>query len=84
MSIRPADVARALRENGYKTPDGAWWFGDPNALHSETDALAIVEACLILGQPVTDLATSQAWVTLVRRVATLEDQIRELRGEDRR
>lgn len=77
----PDDVImRALRENGYRTPDGGWWFTNPDNVHSESDARAITEACLILGQPVTDVATGQGWLALVRRVAALEDQMKEIRS----
>jgi len=49
-----------------------WWFYHPSATHDRDAALAIIDACLLLDVPVTDLVTSQAWLKLVRRVADLE------------
>lgn len=58
-----------------------WWFSHPSAWHSREAALQIIDACLTLELPVTDVMTAAAWFTLVRMVATMRQRIETL--EDR-
>jgi hypothetical protein len=64
-------LARYAKRDG----GGRWWFSDPRTTHDRKATLAIIDACLVLEVPVTDLVTSQAWLKLVRRVADLEARI---------
>lgn len=73
-----SDAEEALRQYGHPTGDGRWWFTSPHAAHSEVQALAIVESCLLLDMPVTDVLTSQTWLRLVDRVASLQERIDRL------
>jgi hypothetical protein len=72
-------VRAALAENGRRIETGRWTFDGGVDAHSETSALAITRACLILGVPVTDILTGEMWnavlselVALGRRVDALE------------
>lgn len=69
---------KALRENATRLDDGRWWF--TSYPHSETEALAITEACLLLDMPVTDIVTSRAWLRLVDKVAALEERVARIEG----
>jgi hypothetical protein len=68
----------ALREQAHRDDDGLWWFSDPAYKRSEADALKIAEACVMLGVPVDDRMSSAAWLTVVRRIAALEERIARL------
>lgn len=75
----PAQVREALEEHAHRREDGTWWFGEsPHYLHAEDGALAIVEACLTLGMPVTDVLSAKSWLTVVRAVADLHRRLDEL------
>ncbi|MGP4092964.1 hypothetical protein [Nonomuraea sp. KM90] len=74
---REEELRAALREHGHQTGD-RWWFSSSNATHTEEEALRIVEACLLLGAPVTDRVTSEVWWTLVSRVVALDKRVSEL------
>lgn len=78
--ITDEQVGIALLENA-ETDGERWRFhrstGTPY-WHGEEDALAIVKACLLLRQPVTDVATGKTWLAMVERVTTLEDRIATL------
>jgi hypothetical protein len=72
------DAEKALRDHGHRTDRGRWWFTSPHATHSEQEALAIAEACLMLDMPVTDILTSRAWLRLVDRVVQLQERLDRL------
>jgi hypothetical protein len=67
--------AEALREHAHLRADGRWWFTSPAWVHDETSALAIVEACLLLDMPVTDMLTTQAWLRLIDKVTQLQERL---------
>lgn len=58
-----------------------WWFTNRASTHSEDEALAIVESCVILGTKITDILTSGTWHSLVTRLALLEDRVKSLEAE---
>lgn len=74
---REQELRAALVEHAHRAGD-RWWFSSLNATHSEEEALRIVEACQMLGVPVTDLVTSATWWTLVSLVAALDKRVGEL------
>lgn len=71
MSVTEEQITAALHEHA--TPVGdRWSFSGPP--QTEKAARQIVEACLLLGSKVTDLATAEMWLMMVRRVVALEEQ----------
>ena len=74
---REGELRAALAEHGHRAGD-RWWFTSLSATHSEEEALRIVEACQMLGAPVTDRVTSEVWWTLVSRVMALDKRVSEL------
>lgn len=78
------EVQERLREHAHRNGSGRWWFSSPDATHSEADALRIVQACMELDVPVTDIVSTAAWWTLVSRVAKLQGRVRELEHERRK
>lgn len=72
------DAMQALRENAEQLEDGQWSFGW--LPHPEPEALAIAEACLLLGTPVTDMVTSSTWLRLVDKIVALEERVTRLEG----
>ena len=69
---------KALHEHGHPAGDGRWWFSTPTITHSEQESLAIVESCLLLDMPITDILTSKTWLRLVDRVALLQERVERL------
>ena len=67
---------KILRRYG-KTPDadGRYWFSDPRKTHNEDDAIMIAASCRLLGVPLTDTVTSEAWFVIVSRIAALERRL---------
>ena len=76
MSITEDEITAALLAHARPWTDGRWVF--THLPHSEQSARGIVEACLMLGLPVTDLVTSQVWLALVYRVVDLQRRVDEL------
>ena len=72
MTITEQQITEALHAHAEQVGD-LWSFGT-GVLHDEPTARGIVEACLLLGTRVTDVATAAAWVALVRKVAALEQR----------
>lgn len=75
MTVTEEQITEALHAHAEQV-DGMWSFGT-GPYHNEDAARAIVEACLLLGTRVTDIATADAWVALVRKVAALEQQVND-------
>ena len=71
---------RALHEHAHRMGDGRWWFSTPGCAHTEAQALAITEACLLLDTPVTDVLTPRAWLRLVDRMASLQERLDRIEG----
>lgn len=80
MKPTPEHVDAALRANAepVSTPAGDYWRFDGGYRHEDASARAIVEACLILGVPITDTLTGEAWRMVVTRLARLEERFNEL------
>lgn len=74
----------ALEEHAHAAGHGRWWFSDRRFTHSETEALVIIEACQLLGVPVTDRLTSRAWLNLVDRVMRIEERLERLEVDQNR
>jgi hypothetical protein len=77
-------VREALEANAFL--DGDRWFfhgslGTPYG-HTDSSALAITRACLILDATITDTLTGETWQKVVQRLADLDERITRL--EDQR
>ncbi len=70
MTVTEDQITAALHEHAEQVGD-RWSFTGP--LQTEAAARAIVEACLLLGTRITDVATAEMWLALVRRVVALEE-----------
>jgi len=77
--ISEEQVTEALDAAAELDADGRWRFardpGWPPASYSDESARGIVRACLILGVPVTNTMTGEAWCTAVSRIAEIEDRL---------
>jgi hypothetical protein len=72
-------MAIDLADYATQTNDGRWYFGSfCQYAHGEAAATAIVEACLLLDVPVTDVVTAPAWLKLIDRVVTLSERVERL------
>lgn len=72
------EITAALHEHAHQQEPDAWVFGPRSWTpmpHSTAKARMIVKACLILGQPVSDVMTIDMFLTLVERVVALEGRI---------
>jgi hypothetical protein len=57
-------------------------FDNPQPLYTHAEVSEIVRACLALDMPVTDVPYADAWLAMMTRLASLEDQVERLaRGE---
>ncbi len=71
-------VRTALTHHATRDAGGLWTFhgGAPTYVRrTEESALAITRACLVLGLPVTDTLTGEAWARLVDTVADLRQRL---------
>lgn len=67
-------------KNAIHDPDhGTWFIGGVE--FPQPQAIKLAEYCLLIGSPLTSIATVEGALNIARRVKTLEDQRREL--EDR-
>lgn len=71
---------KLLAEHGHRTENGRWWFSSPKHPHSEEAALRVVEACVLLDMPITDVMTSAMWVAAIRKVAKTEENLQSLQS----
>lgn len=78
MTPTDAEIRDQLDQHGHRTDSGRWWFSAPGDTHTEEEALRIVEACMKLGTPITDLVTSEVWLSLVSQLADMKDRLGEL------
>lgn len=72
------EITAALHEHAEQWAPDMWFFGDASFTpmpHSTAKARMIVKACLILGQPVSDVITIDMFLTLVERVVALEGRV---------
>jgi hypothetical protein len=71
------EALAALEKTASQTPNGRWYWGpwepEKTFTHSKEEALHIAKACLYLGTRVTDVVTSRTWLTLIERLADLEE-----------
>lgn len=75
--ITDEQVREALEANA--TKDGEHWgFRGSVATHTEASALAITRACLILGMPVDDVLTGEAWGKVVAQLAQMAERVTAL------
>lgn len=71
-------MAVALADYAQQTEDGRWWLSSPAFTHSEAGALALVEACLLLDVPVTDILTGETWLKVCERIVRTEERLAAL------
>ncbi|MGR6922589.1 hypothetical protein ACU635_50760 [[Actinomadura] parvosata] len=76
---RKEELRAALAEHGRRDGD-RWWLPD---LHTEEEALHIVEACQALGVPITDKWSPEVQWKLAAKVVELEKRLSELEQESR-
>jgi hypothetical protein len=56
-----------------------WYFGnDPSFTHGREQALEIIDACLLLGVPVTDMVSGSTWLRMILRIVSLERRVAAL------
>lgn len=76
---REEELRAALAEHGRRDGD-RWWFTD---LHTEEEALRIVEACQALGVPITDEWSPEVQWKLASKVVELDKRVSELEQASR-
>jgi hypothetical protein len=59
----------------HPTLHGLYYFDEPRHSHNRNECLEIIESCLIIGGPVTDLVSAAKWVAMARRLVALEDKV---------
>lgn len=57
---------------------GRWYFTTPMAVHTDEQALAIIEACQLLGVPVTDIIGSSYLLRVADWLTHLEERVQRL------
>lgn len=74
MRPTPEQIDVALRAHASERGPG-WVFDTSGYVHTDTQARALVESCLLLGVPVTDILSSTMWRTLITRLVAAEERI---------
>ncbi len=72
------EITAALHEHAEQWTPDTWVFGGfaSNPVpHTTAKARMIVKACLILGQPISDVLTIDMFLTLVERVVAIEGRL---------
>lgn len=57
---------------------GRVWFSTPIYSHTPEQALAVIEACELLGVPVTDIVGGHVWLRVADWLTHLEERVQRL------
>lgn len=69
------EITVALQVHADQWGPDAWVFGAGWVQHTEAKARMIVKACLLLGQPVSDVLTIDIFLALTERLVALEGRL---------
>jgi hypothetical protein len=80
--ISDQEVRDELAKNAKPARRGeqGWVFGEWS-WHPEAEAMNITRVCLMLGQPVSDIITSQMWLALLGEMLSQQSAIEAIRDD---